>query len=501
MIHNQNKKKIGHNAGQFTRRDFFKGTAALGAFTFLTPASKVLGANNRLRLAACGVNGRGNRLMNNFADEDNVEIAWIVEPDKALLVRRGQEMLEKTGKMPKLTTDIRHALDDPGVDGTIVGSTNHWHSLMVIWSAQAGKHCFVEKPASHDIYEGRVALEAANKYGVFVQHGTQRRCDSSYADVIKAIHDGKFGKMTISHAFASKSRRGIGHAQVSNPPRWLDWNMWRGHAMVERYHGNLVHYNWHWFWETGNGDLNNQGTHQLDIAFWSLDPEMYGVHPSRAMSLGGRYVWDDQGETPNTQFSIAEYPNGQIVLMNVRNVDYEDYERRVQNRFYFEDGGEVIVGARNMRDQYITPQGESIPLDTMDLEPADIYPGGNTGSFVRACRAGDPSMVNAGMFEAHYSCVLGHIMNNSYRLGHEKPFSEDVLEHNNPKVQEEFKWFHSVMRDGVGLNPNTAKYRVGPWLNFDSDSERFTGEFALSANTLLRNPRRPEFDIPEPHLV
>lgn len=490
--------KYSETAGKYggiKRREFFKRSAALGAFTFLTPVSKVLGANNRLRLAVCGVNGRGNRLMQDFANEDNVEIAWIVDPDKIVLVRRGQEMLEQTGKMPKLTTDVRHALDDPDVDGIVVATPNHWHSLMVIWAAQAGKHCLVEKPASHDFYEGRVALEAARKYGVIVQHGTQRRSDSRYANLMKTIHSGRYGKLAISHAFASKPRSGIGHSQPSDPPPWLDWNMWRGHAMIERYHDNFVHYDWHWFWVTGNGDLNNQGTHQLDVAFWSLDPEMHGVHPSRVMSLGGRFAWDDQGETPNTQFSVAEYPNGQKVLMNIRNVDHDGYERRVENRYYFEDGG-TIIG-----DEYISPDGEREPLE---LETADITPGGNVGSFVHSCRAGDPEMVNAGMFEGHYSCALGHLMNISYRLGQEKPFSDNVAIFRNPMeemVQEQFNWFHSIMRDGVGLSQDNNNYRVGPWLTFDSDSEKFTGEFAASANTLLRNPRRSGFDIPAPDKV
>jgi len=486
--------KSGVNTGNFSRRDFFKGSMAIGALTLL-PTSRVLGANNRLRLAVCGVNGRGNGLMRSFANEDNVEIAWIVDPDKILLVQRGEEMLELTGRMPKLTTDVRNALDDTDVDGIVVAAPNHWHSLMVIWAAQAGKHCFVEKPASHDFHEGRVALEAARKYGVVVQHGTQRRSDPRYADLIKTIHSGRYGKLGITHAFASKPRNGIGHSQPSEPPPWLDWNMWRGHAMIERYHENFVHYNWHWFWVTGNGDLNNQGTHQLDVAFWSLDPEMHGVHPTRVMSLGGRFAWDDQGETPNTQFSLAEYPNGQKVLMNIRNVDHEGYERRVENRYYFEDGG-MIIG-----DEYISPDGER---ESLDLETADITPGGNTGSFVKACRAGDPEMVNAGMFEGHYSSALGHLMNISFRLGQEQPFSEDVVSFNNPMqamVEEQFKWFHSAMKNGAGLSPERSKYRVGPWLTFDSDSEKFTGEFSANANTLLRNPRRSGFNIPEPDMV
>jgi predicted dehydrogenase len=488
----------GNAAGGLTRRSFFKGSIALSALAMLTPVSRVIGANDRFRIAICGMRGRGNSIAKQFLSNDNVEIAWIVDPDKTIQERRGQEIMELTGKKPRLTHDVRYALDDPELDAIVVTTPNHWHSLMVIWAAQAGKHCYVEKPASHSFYEGRVALEAAGKYGVVVQHGTQRRSERNYANLIKAIHSGKYGRLTISHGFASKARRSIEHRQHTTPPHWLDWNMWRGPAMVERYHENLVHYNWHWFWMTGNGELNNQGTHQLDVAFWALDPEMHSQHPTRVMSLGGRYVWDDQGETPNTQFSIAEYPNGQKVLMNIRNVGYEGYEKRVENRYYFEDGGKIIG------DEYISPGGVRMPIDINALEESDMYPGGPTGSFVNACRAGDPRMVNAGMLEGHYSSGLGHLMNISYRLGRNMPFSENVVAFNDSEVEEQFNWFHSVMRDGVGLgkkgletNMVTDEYRVGPWLTFDSDSEKFIGEFASNANLLLRNPNRTGFEIPD----
>jgi len=472
-----------------SRRNFIKGTAALGSLTLLTSRSWVIGANNRLRIAVCGVNGRGNSLMRDFAGGDNVEIAWIIDPDRRLLDRRSKEMLESTGKKPKTSTDVREALDDPDVDAIVVATPNHWHSLMVIWAAQAGKHCFVEKPASHDFHEGRIALEAANKYGVVIQHGTQRRSERQYADLIKTIHSGKYGKLAVSHGFASKPRSGIGKAEITSPPDWLDWNMWQGHAVLDGFHNNLVHYNWHWFWPTGNGDLNNQGTHQLDVAYWALDPAMHTVHPSRIMSLGGRYAWNDQGETPNTQFSIAEYPNGQIVIINVRNVNHDGYQHRVENRYYFEDGG-MIIG-----NDYIAPNGTKEKIQT---ERADIFPGGNTGSFVNACRAGKPNMVNANMIAAHYSCALGHLMNISYRLGSQQPFSQDAVKYNNPMVKDQFEWFHSQMRDGAGLSETDEKYNIGPWLTFDSDSEQFTGEWAAKANQLLKNPRRKEFDIPNP---
>ncbi len=467
------------------RRTFLKsalGTMGAAAFTISgTKASgRVIGANERLRIAVCGLNGQGRSHFRGYQEMDNVEVAWVVDPDRRLLK-----------DAPNTTTDIRRALDDKNLDAISVATPNHWHSLMVIWAAQAGKHCYVEKPASHDIYEGRVALEAWKKYGVVVQHGTQQRSSQGRASMIKAIQSGKYGKLAVSHGFCCKPRNGIGHREPGDPPEWLDWNLWRGPAVIDRYHGNYVHYNWHWFWETGNGDLNNQGTHELDVAFWALEPGL--TAPIRAMALGGRFAWNDQGETPNTMFAIAEYPNGQKVFFNVRNVNYDGYPREVKNDFYFEDGGKILGNT------YISPSGER---EDVRGEPVEITPGGRLGSFVRACRAGKPEMSNCDMEVAHYSCLLGHVMNNSYRLGRKVPFNKKAGRFGDDKTAyEEFMKVHEIMRDGVGVPENEAEYVVGPWLSFDPKTERFVGEHANEANKLLRDPRNKGFDIPAPDKV
>ncbi len=470
------------------RRTFLKSTAgaAAGAAVFAIAGTKttgkVFGANERLNIGVAGINGRGRGHISAYEGMDNVEVTWLIDPDRRLLEDRDC----------KTTTDIREALADPSLDAISVASPNHWHSASVIWAAQAGKHCFVEKPASHDMYEGRVALEAAKKYGVVVQHGTQRRSDSNYAGLIKAIRNGKYGRLKVSHGFACKTRSGIGYDQPSVPPEWLDWEQWRGHAVLDRNHWNkYVHYDWHWFWETGNGDLNNQGTHQLDVAFWALDEDQ--THPARVMCLGGRYAWDDQGVTPNTQFAIAEYPNGQYVFFNVRNVDYDGYQREVENRYYFEDGGRIIGNT------YIDPDGDE---HEVERDEPDLTPGGNYGSFIHACRNADPSLSNAGMEVAHISSLLGHTMNNSYRLGEPKPFSMDSVElPDNEWAHEEFREFHEIMRDGVGLSEDEEEYIVGPWLTLNAESERFVGAYSEEANQLVKNPRMPEFEIPAPDAV
>jgi predicted dehydrogenase len=470
------------------RRTFIKSAlgAAGAAATFTISGTKasgrVIGANERLRVAVCGFNGQGRGHLNNYRNMEDVDVTWLVDPDRRLL---------ESEQAPNTTTDIREALDDKNLDAISVATPNHWHSLMVIMAAQAGKHCYVEKPASHDIHEGRVALEAAKKYGVVIQHGTQQRSNQGRAGMIKAIQSGKYGKLAVAHGFCCKPRGSIGHKEPGAPPDWLDWNLWRGPAVIDQYHGNFVHYNWHWFWLTGNGDLNNQGTHELDVAFWSLDPGM--TAPVRAMALGGRFAWNDQGETPNTMFAIAEYPNGQKVFFNVRNVNYEGYPREVKNDFYFEDGGRILG------DTYISPSGEQEPVEG---EPVEITPGGPFGSFVAACRAGKPEMSNCGMEVAHYSCLLGHVMNNSYRIGQKVPFNEKAGRFGDDALAyEEFMKVHAIMRDGVGVPEDEAEYIVGPWLSFDPQTERFIGERADEANQLLRDPRNPEFDIPAPDQV
>ncbi|NLX12507.1 MAG: Gfo/Idh/MocA family oxidoreductase [Phycisphaerales bacterium] len=467
---------------RLNRRTFLKGAVGTaGSVATLNlfgrkASAQISGANERLRIAVVGINGQGRNHFNNYSKMEDVEVAWVVDTDKRLLK-----------DAPNTTTDIRKALEDKNLDAISVATPNHWHSMMVVLAAQAGKHCYVEKPASHDIHEGRVALAAWKKYGIVVQHGTQQRSDQKRADMIKAIHSGKYGKLAIAHGFCCKPRGSIGHKEPSAPPDWLDWNLWRGPAMIDQFHENLVHYNWHWFWKTGNGDMNNQGTHQLDVAFWALEPGQ--TAPVRAMAMGGRFAWDDQGETPNTMFAVAEYPNGQKVFFNVRNVNYEGYTAEVKNNFYFEDGGKII------KETYISPSGAEEPVVG---EPAEITPGGQFGSFIHACRAGKPEMSNCDMEVAHYSSLLGHVMNNSYRLGRKVPFNQKAGRFGDDKLAyEEFMKVHEIMRDGVGVPEDKAEYVVGPLLSFDGQTERFVGEHAEDANKLLRDPRNKEFDIPE----
>ncbi len=486
------------------RRDFIKksvlGTAGIviGGMGFSRKSyASIIGANDRFRIAVCGVNGRGKSHISGFDGLDNVEIAYLVDPDSKVLNEQLKSLRDKSEKSSRVigVADVRKVLEDPNIDAISVATPNNWHSLMVIWAAQNKKHCYVEKPASHDVYEGRVALAAADKYGVVVQHGTQRRSDTKWAKQIAEIRSGKYGKMLVSHGFACKPRAGIGYKLNTNPPPHLDWNLWKGPSVIDRYHENLVHYNWHWFWQVGNGELNNQGTHQLDVAYWALDPEVENTHPVRVMALGGRFSWDDQGETPNTMFAIAEFKNGQYVFFNVRNVNYEGYQSEVTNRFYFEDGGRLHESGK-----YFSHNGSQIR--NVSIKEVPITPGGAFGSFVAACRANDPSMANGTMRDAHYSCTLGHLMNISYRMGERVPFNVKAGRFgDNTLAYEEFMKIHDIATNGMGILQDQAEYIVGPWLKFDGEAEQFTGEHSVLANRLLFDTRRAEFDIPSPHSV
>lgn len=475
-----------------SRRRFLKyasivAPAPLIAGTSVSP--KVFGANDRLRIAVVGLYGRGKQHIKAWLEEPNVEIAYLVDPDENILRQRLLELKQEV--VGPFTTrgvsDIRSVLDDKNVDAVSIAAPNHWHALMTIWSAQAGKHVYVEKPMSHDVAEGRIALEAQRKYGIVLQHGTQRRSDATIAGLHEMIQAGHFGKLKISYGYACKIREGIGFQSKAAPPPTLDWNLWKGPAVLDHYHANLVHYNWHWFWKTGNGDLNNQGTHLLDVAQWAIDESM--SHPIRVRAIGGRFAWKDMGETPNTMFALAEYANGQQLLFNVRNVNYEGYQRQVGNEYYFEDGGKIIDG------NYFAKGSKT--AEVIDIKPGKVTPGGCWSSFIAACRAKNPSMVNGNAQDAHYGCVLGHLMNNSYRLGKEMPFNAKAGKFGDDSdAAEHFGRLHEIMEKGVGLPKNGNKYTVGPWLEFDPVTERHKGEYAKEANELLKDKNRRGFEIP-----
>ena len=476
-------------AADKSRRDFLKKSSALVAgSSFLISGTKasgnIIGANDRVRIGVAGLNGRGSAHIGGWKGQANVEIVALIDPDQNVLAKRLKGVDGAKG-----FSDVRKALEDKSLDALSIAAPNHWHSLMTIWAAQAGKHVYVEKPMSHDVQEGRIAVEAQKKYGIVVQHGTQRRSNAGIAGLHEALADGSLPKLKIAYGYCCKPRGGIGMDKPQAPPANLDWDLWKGPAVIDQYHANYVHYDWHRFWKTGNGDLNNQGTHQLDVARWAIDKEQ--THPVRVMALGGRFQWNDQGETPNTMFGIAEFPNDQYVFFNVRNVNYKGYSQQVFNEYYLEDGSK-ITGEGSYK---IERPGQK--PEVLKLAPGKVTPGGNWGSFIAAVRAGDPNMANGNVMDAHYGCVMGHLINNSYRLGQKVPFNSKAGSFgDNKDAAEHFMKLHSIMQDGVGIPQDGEEYTVGPWLTFDPETERHTGDYAEQANRLLKDPNNMGFQVP-----
>ena len=493
-----------------SRRNFLQGTAAAEAASLLITGTrssgKIIGANDRLRIAVAGLNGRGKAHIKGWLEQPNVEIVYLIDPERNVLsrTRKAVEKASQGRSQPKVLTDVRQALEDRTLDAISVATPNHWHSLITIWGCQAGKHVYVEKPMSHDVAEGRIAMEAQKKYGVVVQHGTQRRSDARIAGLHEAIHEGKFGRLHISYGYCCKPRGGIGFKSPSSPPTYLDWNLWKGPAEISQYHANLVPYNWHWFWKTGNGDMNNQGTHQLDIARWALDKDQ--TSPVRAMAIGGRFQWNDQGETPNTMFGIAQFPNGQEVFFNVRNVNYDGYEHQVENEYYFEDGGKIVPVAtgkkRDQKELMYFAKGKKTG-EKLSVPPGKVTPGGNWAAFIAACRAGKPEMANGTAVDAHYGSLMGHLMNNSYRLGKKVPFNAKAGRFGDDKdAHEHFMKLHDVKRNGVGVPDDKADYVVGPWLTFHPQTEPCASdEYATEANAAAQGRQQSGLQVPAPNKV
>ena len=408
------------------------------------------------------------------------------EAEKAAKAKRDAEIADirklLEPRLPKCTKDVREALDDKNLDAISIATPNHWHALMTIWACQAGKDVYVEKPCSHNVFEGRKAVEAARKYKRIVQHGTQSRSSGSWAKLAAIARSGKLGKLLVSHGIASKPRSGLKHHDPEPPPENIDFNLWLGPAPMQPFHKNIVPYNWHWYWDFGNGEIGNQGVHQMDIARW-LIPD--ATLPTAVFSLGGRFAWNDQGQTPNTQLTVFEFGESLLVF---ENCNLTRKSRRVGNDAYFE-AGKVVDG------KTFYPKGSDKKADLPKVD-FKVGPGGPFGNFVAAMRSRKHTDLNADILEGHYSSALCHIGNISYRLGKDMPLAEGkkVLE-GNSFATTNWARLEKILVEEHKLKLDELTIRVGPKLKFDPANEKFID--APDANKLLtRNYRKP-FVVPD----
>jgi predicted dehydrogenase len=343
------------------RRDFLKASvaASFGASFVISgtkSSGRVIGANDRVRVAVAGLNGRGHAHTDAYLKMDDVELVYLVDPDTRTYAKHLSKIDEKkrTDK-PQQIQDIRKALDDKNVDAVSIATPNHWHTLMTVWSCEAGKDVYVEKPCSHNVHEGRAAVDASRKYDRIVQHGTQNRASKAWAELAAQVKAGTFGKLTVARGLCYKPRKSIGMKPTTPAPAEVDFNLWLGPAPEQPHHGNLVHNNWHWFWDFGNGDYGNQGVHQADVARWMIPG---ATLPKSVVSIGGRVGYVDQGQTPNTQICVYDYGDVKLIF-EVRGLPTpEYYGQKVGNTLHFEDGT-VIAGGKVYRKG--SKEGEALP--------------------------------------------------------------------------------------------------------------------------------------------
>jgi predicted dehydrogenase len=496
-----------------SRRSFLK-TTALGAAVFSMNASSWLraaGANDDIRVAQIGFRGQGGGHISNLKGMKGVRVVALCDVDKDVLGKKATSL----GSDVRTYTDIRKLLEDKEVDAVSIATPNHWHALATVWACQAGKDVYVEKPASHNIFEGRKMVEAARKYNRIVQCGTQCRSSAGLQQAVQYVRDGKLGKIVIARGFCYKGRKSIG--LVDGPqqvPDNIDYDLWCGPAPKDppRRNGKNgpVHYDWHWFWAYGNGDYGNQGPHQVDICRWFLGEN--AIAPF-AMAVGGRLGYKDSAETPNTLIVYLGYNTPMVFEVRGLPKDKASQEKdwkmdnykgaSIGNVIECENGYVVVPsyteatvydkdGKQIEKFDGKKKKGEA-SVQTPTGLTADS--GGHHGNWIAAIRSRDMKHLKAEVLEGHLSAGLVHIGNISYRLGVQKKPAEikEALK-DNKNLAEAFDRMAGHL-DANGVDITADNLQLGVPLKFNPETERFADND--KANEMVsRNYRKP-FEVPE----
>ena len=403
---------------EHSRRTFFSiGGAALAA-----SATKLRAADDKVSVAIIGLGGRGRAHMNEYSKLPDAHIAAVCDVDQASL-ERGQALVEKaTGTKPKGYSDMRQVFDDKSIQAVSMPLPNHWHALATIWAVQAGKDVYVEKPACYNPFEGTQMVAAARKYGRMVQIGSQSRSMEHKMKAIQLLHEGVICKVYLEKGLCFKRRPSIGHKPDSAVPAGVDWDKFLGPAPMRAFNELRLKYNWHWFWDTGNGDIGNQGVHEMDIARWGLGVE--GL-PQAVSSTGGKYVYIDDQETPNTQMSTFDYGDKEI-MFEVRGV-LTGPEGNLQvrggntvgNIFYGSDGWMAIDGAGF---QVYKGEKSEKTMDEKNTGKGDTGP--HMANFLSAVKSRNSKDLNADVQIGVLSADLCHLANISYRVKRSLKFDD-----------------------------------------------------------------------------
>jgi predicted dehydrogenase len=437
--------------------------------------------NDSVRIAVTGVRGRGLEHVKALLALKNVEIAAICDVNQNIVEKAMKAIEEKQGKRPAYHQDFRKLVEDKSIDAVSIATSNHTHALLAIWGLQAGKHVYVEKPVSHTIWEGRKIVEAARKYGKVCQTGTQSRSYKGFQEAVQFLKEGKLGKIKLARALCYNPRPSIGHVDDEPVPAGIDYNLWLGPAPERPFNKNRFFYNWHWFWDYGNGDLGNQGVHQIDILRWALgrnDP------PKKVLAVGGRFGYQDDGETPNSLVVAWEWAEGPPMIFELRGLETQPYkEVKVGCVFHCADG---LVTFNRAEATATNKDGEVIKKFT--------GAGDHFQNFVDAVRSNKPGDLAADIEQGHVSAAVCHLGNISYRLGglyamyKVRPWIE------NEDAADTFDRFkdHMTAND---VQPEQTQITVGKALTFDAKAERFVDD--SEADKLLTKEYRKPFVVPD----
>jgi len=478
----------------FSRRSFLKTTALAAATAGWSARSwgQVAGANGDVRVAIAGLNGRGKNHLASLGALPGVRVVALCDPDSAVLARAAAALGGGVGTY----TDIRQLLVAPGIDALTIATPNHWHSLMGIWACQAGKDVYVEKPVSHNVWEGRQLVAAAEKYRRVVQAGTQIRSGESLQEAVAWIRSGALGRITAARGLCYKRRDSIGKTTGPQPvPPSVDYDLWTGPApLVPPRRNNPkngpVHYDWHWIWAYGNGDVGNQGIHQMDVARWFLgEPGL----PRHTLSVGGRVGYEDDGETPNTQVIIHDYATAPLIF-EVRGLPAAA-GAAVMDRYREVSIGNVIdcEHGRLVTGSYFTAQAYDHDGRLLrEFKGADRH----MGNFIDAVRSRRTGDLFSPVGEGHVSSALCHLGNISHQLG--RAATEGGLRE---KIRGDAPLAEAYGRMTEHLAANQVDLGKTPLilgfpLALEPAAERFTGEGAADANARLTRTYRAPFTVP-----
>jgi predicted dehydrogenase len=438
--------------------------------------------NNQLRVAVIGVKGRGRDHLSGFAGKHGCIVATVCDCDTAFADSAIKQVEKAQGKAPQFEQDLRKVMQDKSIDIVSIATPNHWHALAAIWAMQAGKDVYVEKPVSHNVSEGRRIVEAARKYNKICQTGTQSRTNSGMRQAIEYVRGGKLGKVTLARGLCYKPRGSIGKVDGEQPiPKTIDYDLWCGPAPKNPLKRKNLHYDWHWTWDYGNGDLGNQGIHEMDKARWGLGKNSL---PNTVLSLGGRFGYVDDGETANTQICIFDYGDSQLIF-EVRGLATKDLlGAKVGNIFY---GSEGYV---------VCPTYDSGVVLSPKLEKLETFKGSGDhyGNFVKAVRSRKNDDLNADILEGHLSSALCHLGNISYRLGKQEPFlSSNKSFGENKEAFETFQRMQEHLKENK-VPVEEGQVRVGRKLTLNSQAETFVSD--KEADLMLTREYRKGFEVP-----